>query len=259
MCLTSKKNNRIFFKIVNIGNKDVKVWITPVDFTLFFIVNNNYYKNININSIQYSNLYNIFINNNFFLYILALKTMIKSNIFLVDSSISKDNYINYFFSDVLNGTRYNLLYKVKNNSNITSISSIYNSSVWVERELSEFNKINFIGIKDSRRLLTDYTIFNINNNNSFNTIISELYKRVLHWFFFFSFFFLTILISFIIYNKSLLQLILLSEVLLILLVLICVLISTLYNIYYLIGFSILLLIFGGLELSLNLLLITINC
>ena len=82
---------------------------------------------------------------------------------------------------------------------------------------------------------------------------------MLHWLFTFSFISIFILSSLIIYNKSLLQLILISEVLIIFLVLILVLISSLYNLYYLIGFSILIIILGGLELSLNLLLITIKC
>jgi len=59
------------------------------------------------------------------------------------------------------------------------------------------------------------------------------------------------------YNKSLLQLILMGELLVILLFILFLTLTSFYNIYYLIGFSFFLLIFGGLELSLNLLLLTL--
>lgn len=69
--------------------------------------------------------------------------------------------------------------------------------------------------------------------------------------------FVIIATSIMLYNKSLLQLLLLSELLVIMLFFIFLVLSTFYNIYYLIGFSFFLLIFGGLELSLNLLLLTL--
>ena len=69
--------------------------------------------------------------------------------------------------------------------------------------------------------------------------------------------FLVIIFSIILYNKSLLQLLLLGEVLVILLFTIFLLLSTFYNLYYLVGVSFFLLIFGGLELSLNILLLTL--
>ncbi len=59
------------------------------------------------------------------------------------------------------------------------------------------------------------------------------------------------------YNKSLLQLLLLGEVLVILLFTIFLALASYFNLYYLIGFSFFLLIFGGLELSLNILLLTL--
>ena len=40
--------------------------------------------------------------------------------------------------------------------NLTSVSNIYYSNCWVERELKEINKINFINLKDSRKLLLNY-------------------------------------------------------------------------------------------------------
>ena len=46
----------------------------------------------------------------------------------------------------------------QNNSKFLSTSTILSSCVWLERELSEFNVINFVGLVDTRRLLLDYTI-----------------------------------------------------------------------------------------------------
>lgn len=80
---------------------------------------------------------------------------------------------------------------------------------------------------------------------------------MLHWVYFFLYIFLCVLGSIILYNKSLLQLLLIGEILVILLFIVFLVLSTFYNIYYLIGLSFFLLIFGGLELSLNILLLTL--
>lgn len=39
---------------------------------------------------------------------------------------------------------------------LSSVSSVFKSCVWLERELSDFTNINFIGLSDTRRLLLDY-------------------------------------------------------------------------------------------------------
>lgn len=39
---------------------------------------------------------------------------------------------------------------------IPTVSTIYKSCVWLERELSDFTNINFLGLTDTRRLLLDY-------------------------------------------------------------------------------------------------------
>lgn len=45
-----------------------------------------------------------------------------------------------------------------NGRELLSLSNIYSSFTWVERELKEFSELLFLGLKDTRRLLTDYTI-----------------------------------------------------------------------------------------------------
>lgn len=42
---------------------------------------------------------------------------------------------------------------------IKSLSTAYSSFVWVERELVEFFDVFIFGLKDNRRLLTDYTVY----------------------------------------------------------------------------------------------------
>jgi len=39
---------------------------------------------------------------------------------------------------------------------LLTITSVFKSSVWLERELADFTGLNFIGLLDTRRLLLDY-------------------------------------------------------------------------------------------------------
>ena len=67
---------------------------------------------------------------------------------------------------------------------ITSISSLFKSSGWLERELSEFTGIVFLGLFDTRRLLLDYFESkypwqgHIGNDRSYN---SNLYDITLNF------------------------------------------------------------------------------
>lgn len=51
-------------------------------------------------------------------------------------------------------TLLNFNYKLK--SIVSTLSTLISSVVWLEREVSEFSYILFIGLLDSRRLLKDY-------------------------------------------------------------------------------------------------------
>ena len=46
----------------------------------------------------------------------------------------------------------------KNFENLHSISRIYSSATWLERENSEMFNLNYTNLSDSRKLLLDYTI-----------------------------------------------------------------------------------------------------
>lgn len=63
---------------------------------------------------------------------------------------------------------------------LLSTSATYRSSVWLERELSDFTGINFIGLLDTRRLLLDYFEqkmswqTHINNDKNFNEVLYDI-------------------------------------------------------------------------------------
>lgn len=165
------------------------------------------------------------------------------------------------FSCILTSERLNI--NILTKKQLSTISTLFKSTLWVERELQEFYNINFYNLKDSRRLLTDYTYQKSLNNKeykttSFDLITQNIYIRMLHWFFYFLYSIIIIFISFVFYHKSLLHLLVLSEVLIIFLVLCLSTLSITFNLYYLLGLSILVVIFGGLELAINLLILTIK-
>ncbi len=80
---------------------------------------------------------------------------------------------------------------------------------------------------------------------------------MLQWYFYINYILLGIIISFVLYNKTIFQLLILGEVIIMLFFILGLTLLGVYNIYYLLGFSIILLILGGLELALNLLLLVI--
>lgn len=166
-------------------------------------------------------------------------------------------YSCYFFNfSIYNFSNLNIT------NQLNSLSKLFLSCVWIERELSEFFNIFFIGLKDSRRLLSDYTT-NTPSHHTYKTtmysgFVQDLYyKKLLHWLYIFSFISLSCFFSLIFVNRQLIVIIILGEVLLIIFFFIGLLLASLYNIFYLIGFSFFFLMIGGLELALNLLLLTI--
>lgn len=62
-----------------------------------------------------------------------------------------------------------------------SISPIYRSCVWLERELSDFTNINFLGLTDTRRLLLDYFESkqvwqtHVSNDKNFNNALYDIF------------------------------------------------------------------------------------
>lgn len=143
---------------------------------------------------------------------------------------------------------------------LPSLSLVFSSFNWVEREVSEFFNITFGGLSDSRRLLTDYTKLNnydlqyktLSYNEKTQTITNI---KVLHWIYLLSYFVFISLLCLIFLNKNLFSLLILSEVIIILVYILNLILASCLNIYYLIGFSFFILILGGLELTINILIL----
>ncbi len=62
---------------------------------------------------------------------------------------------------------------------IASTSSLVNSTIWLERELSDFSNILYIGLTDTRRLLLDYFEpkgfwqTHISNDKNYNNLVYD--------------------------------------------------------------------------------------
>ena len=141
---------------------------------------------------------------------------------------------------------------------VKSLSLIFFGFSWVEREVKEFFNIFFWGLKDTRRLLTDYVSLSTNNSEykttPYNHLIQDIINiKLLQWLYILAYLFLCCTVSFIFLNKNLLSLIVISEVIIVLLYLSGLLLSSCINMYFLVGFSFFILILGGLEIALNLL------
>lgn len=63
---------------------------------------------------------------------------------------------------------------------ISSVSPIFKSCIWLERELSDFTNISFIGLVDTRRLLLDYFEnkqvwqTHVSNDKNFNNSLYDI-------------------------------------------------------------------------------------
>ncbi len=71
--------------------------------------------------------------------------------------LSNNLKLQYNFNFMLTDTRLHIYTKIlENNFTCNSISCIFLSCVWLERELSDFTGLLFEGLLDNRRLLLDY-------------------------------------------------------------------------------------------------------
>jgi hypothetical protein len=123
---------------------------------------------------RYTNIYFLKINNNTnFLFFLLNKYNLNNLFFyIVDSLIVKNvYYVTYqtFFFD------FKILVKSKFKVKIKSLSGIYGSMIWGERENKEFNKVSFSNLRDSRKLLSNYNYNNNNNYNNYSSIVNDIY------------------------------------------------------------------------------------
>lgn len=136
--------------------------------------------NLNILKFKYSkinNMYLLDIEQKFlyFFFLLNKKNTNTLNFYIVDLTVLDKKTVNEY-NIVYQSIFYDfkLLIETTFKKNISSISTIYNGSLWIERETKEFNNIQYTNLLDTRKLLSNY---NYNNNleyNNFNNIINDL-------------------------------------------------------------------------------------
>jgi len=114
---------------------------------------------------------NIFNNTNFLFFIITRYNLNNIFLYIMDNVIVKNiyyiSYQSYFFD-------FKILVKSKFKKNIMSLSTIYGSITWGERENKEFNKVTFLNLKDSRKLLSNYNYNKKNNYNNYSTLINDM-------------------------------------------------------------------------------------
>lgn len=174
-------------RFVHVKKKHIveKYWVATYPFEIF--LGNSYLDTISLKTSTVSNANHLHI-------VVTGKKQIKlhnllssslQNIYTyIDAScyknVSKFIFISSF-SCLLRNTRisfYLNLHETKLPS-LYSSSKLFKGSTWVERELSELFNINFIGLRDTRRLLTDYTL-NINENSEYKTSNYEFITQDLY-------------------------------------------------------------------------------
>jgi hypothetical protein len=136
----------------------------------FFILNsyNNIIKFSHINNLFYFKLHENLL---FFFFLLNKKNFNTIYFYNLDAVIiNKTYYIasSSFFFDL------KLLLEVTHTNSLESISKVFYSFTWVERELKEFNNISFYNLKDTRKLLLNYNSNHDLTYNNYNAVINDL-------------------------------------------------------------------------------------
>lgn len=96
-------------------------------------------------------------------------------------STLSDHIIQFNTTQFLNDTRLSVYTCVPHHDfSLPTTTCVYKSSVWLERELSDFTGLNFWGLIDTRRLLLDYFEpkmtwqTHINNDKNFNETLYDI-------------------------------------------------------------------------------------
>lgn len=139
-------------------------------------------KILNINTLTFSyskinNIYSIKLKENylFFYFLLNKKNTTSLNFYITDLTTFNNKNINTYlivYQSIYYD--YKLLIQTIYKSKISSISSIYSGSLWIERETKEFNSVQYINLLDSRKLLSNYNYNNSLEYNNYNNIINDL-------------------------------------------------------------------------------------
>ena len=151
--------NKFIFKKVNKEERIIKF-----DLIIYLLKILPYFLNLKIFFNLKQKVFNIYINKNNLIFLLNFFK--KHNLLSFDTLIGitvvdyPENFyrfeLNYFLLSYKLNLRIVIKVLVNDYSIIPSISLIYNSAVWYEREVWDLFGIFFFGNKDLRRILTDY-------------------------------------------------------------------------------------------------------
>lgn len=148
----------------------------------FILVNNTSSFNCVFSTLSNSSSSNIYFkNNNYYYFTLFLNFNLDEIFFPVDAYVHQKN-VHDVYNLVFTSMYYQRWLSISStcgSKRLHSISNIYKSFVWVEREIQELANIYFIGLIDNRRLLTDYTTYLLNQTvyktNSYDLVTQNLY------------------------------------------------------------------------------------
>ena len=201
MCILFKFFNVFFYIKYDFLNLFTLYWAMGLNYTKFFytaeptlplVGNNDFLVSSSYSYFLYSNTQKGFTNsicisqsrwaNHFFNYILRLPVNL---VHLVDGAIWFSNplqaTIQFNTNNMLLEDRETLITSSQVSALYNdSISKIIPSSVWLERELSDFSGLSFFGLIDTRRLLLDYLETkqvwqtHLGNDKSFNNSIYDI-------------------------------------------------------------------------------------
>lgn len=138
------------------------------------------YAILNTNSINFkfsltNNIFYININNNNFLnfFIINKKNLNSIHFYILDNVIiSSEN--KYFLTYQSIFFDFKIFIITRYNKHLNSISKIYFGSGWQEREAKEFNNVPFIGLNDTRKLLSNYNYNAEIQYNNYNNILNDI-------------------------------------------------------------------------------------
>lgn len=111
----------------------------------------------------------------FFFFLINKKNLNTAYLHPLDGVILKENgYTQYLLPTQTIFFDFKILISLKTALRLQSISSIYSGNSWVERELKEFNGVNFSNLNDTRKLLLNYNYNTDLQYNQYNTIINDI-------------------------------------------------------------------------------------
>ena len=118
----------------------------------------------------------------YFDFVLGLKTQLDNIYIPVELAVLGKSYTTallLILSSFLTQQQITCFTEIQENC-VESLSTLVPGHTWVERECSEMQQIYFTGLRDARRLLTDYTVRGelLDNFTNYNLTVQQvLFKR----------------------------------------------------------------------------------